>query len=251
MIYQAHRGVSTEYPENTMPAFEAAIEQGYAYIETDPLVTKDGVTVLLHDKTLNRTCRNVDGSALSEQIELSRLTYAEALNFDAGVAFNAEFRGTQIPKLADLLALAEGKDVTVKIDNRMQHFSDLELESLFSEIAQSGARVGFTSSSLAFIERVLARFPSAEIHYDGLVTDEILEELKRLVGDNKLVIWLAIDSPRTSWVKIPKATEALCKRVKEYGMLGLWILHEDSELAEAKRLGADMIETTGKLKPER
>ena len=62
MNFQAHRGVSTEYPENTMPAFIAAVEQGYTYIETDPLVTKDNVCVLMHDKTLNRTCRNDDGS---------------------------------------------------------------------------------------------------------------------------------------------------------------------------------------------
>jgi len=46
MNFQAHRGVSTEYPENTMPAFIAAVEQGYTYIETDPLVTKDGLVAL-------------------------------------------------------------------------------------------------------------------------------------------------------------------------------------------------------------
>ena len=249
MIYQAHRGVSTEYPENTMPAFEAAIEQGYAYIETDPLVTRDGVTVLMHDKTLNRTCRYDDGSELGEKIYACDLTYAEALNFDAGVYFASSFKGTRIPKLAELLSFAEGKDVTVKIDNRMQNFADHELESLFSDIEGSSARVGFTSSNLSFIRKVLARFADAEIHYDGLVTEEILKELKSIVGKNKLVIWLAIDSPNTSWVKIPRATDALCATVKQYGMLGLWILHEDPELVEAKRLGADIIETTGRLKP--
>ena len=40
MLFQAHRGVSTEYPENTMPAFEAAWTQGYQIIETDPLFPK-------------------------------------------------------------------------------------------------------------------------------------------------------------------------------------------------------------------
>ena len=133
MIYQAHRGVSTEYPENTMPAFLAAIEQGYTYIETDPLVTRDGVTVLLHDKTLNRTCRNVDGSALSEQIELSRLTYAEALNFDAGVAFNAEFRGTHIPKLAELLGMDkfEKSDLSVDIEYKKEIDAGTEIKFTF------------------------------------------------------------------------------------------------------------------------
>ena len=251
MIYQAHRGVSTEYPENTMPAFEAALREGYTYIETDPLVTRDGVTVLLHDKTLNRTCRNGDGSELIEKLSLSDLTYEEALAYDAGVAFDAKFRGTRIPKLSELLLLAEGKDVTVKIDNRIQNFGEDELESLFSTVELSSARVGFTSSSLAFIKRLLLRFPDAEIHYDGLVTEETLRELGALVGDNRLVVWLAIESPNTAWVKIPKATRELCELVKHYALLGLWILHEDAELETAKALGADIIETTGRLKPEK
>ncbi len=54
MLYQAHRGVQKEYPENTMAAIRAAKEQGYDIIEIDPAVTKDGVIVLMHDDTINR-----------------------------------------------------------------------------------------------------------------------------------------------------------------------------------------------------
>ena len=59
---QAHRGVSAECPENTMPAFITAIEQGYNAIETDVMATKDNVLVLHHDATINRTARRADGS---------------------------------------------------------------------------------------------------------------------------------------------------------------------------------------------
>ena len=65
MLYQAHRGVGTEYPENTMPAFRAAVEQGYALIELDPCFTLDGQCAILHDRTLNRTCRTASGAASS------------------------------------------------------------------------------------------------------------------------------------------------------------------------------------------
>ena len=51
MLYQAHRGVQKEYPENTMASIRAAKEQGYDIIEIDPAVTKDGVLVLMHDDT--------------------------------------------------------------------------------------------------------------------------------------------------------------------------------------------------------
>jgi glycerophosphoryl diester phosphodiesterase len=74
MFVQAHRGVSTEYPENTMPAFEASYLQGYPIIEFDPLFTADGECVAFHDMTVNRTCRNADGSVIEEKIRVEDLT---------------------------------------------------------------------------------------------------------------------------------------------------------------------------------
>lgn len=47
---QAHRGVSTEAPENTLEALRTAVEQGYFSAEIDISVTRDGQFVLLHDK---------------------------------------------------------------------------------------------------------------------------------------------------------------------------------------------------------
>jgi glycerophosphoryl diester phosphodiesterase len=52
----AHRGGASDAPENTMPAFEYAINLGYHYIETDVQVTSDGVLVAFHDYNLKRTC---------------------------------------------------------------------------------------------------------------------------------------------------------------------------------------------------
>ena len=69
MQVEAHRGVSSESPENTLPAIELAIKQGYHMIEIDPDVTKDHRIVLLHDHHLKRTARTKDGEKAPEGLQ--------------------------------------------------------------------------------------------------------------------------------------------------------------------------------------
>ena len=83
----AHRGGASEAPENTLPAFQNAVDLGYRYLETDVQVTADGVVVAFHDDDLQRTC-NRPG-------KISELPWSEVAT--------ARVAGKEpIPRLADL-----------------------------------------------------------------------------------------------------------------------------------------------------
>jgi glycerophosphoryl diester phosphodiesterase len=110
----AHRGGAGEAPENTLPAFEAAVALGYRYLETDVHLTRDGVLLAFHDGSLDR---------LTDRVErIGDLSLAEVREADAGYAFTTDggltypFRntGVVIPTLEELLT--RWNDVSVNID---------------------------------------------------------------------------------------------------------------------------------------
>lgn len=251
VLLQAHRGVSTEYPENTMSAFYAAVLQGYEVIELDPGVTKDGKFVTLHDRTINRTGRHADGSAIEEEIDISDITYEEASKYDYGICFSNKFRGEKLPLLSEALDLAVKYDKLVKIDNKFRKFSPEDMEKFFDLLSNYIDNIAFTCYDMGMVSMVLERFPDAEIHYDGLIEDDTLEELSRLIKPEKLTVWVPYECDMTSWVKVPFANEALCSKIKKYAKLGVWILSENEDLDVAAKWGADIVETTGKLKHDR
>ena len=105
----AHRGASKAAPENTLPAFEAAIESGADYIELDVQLTSDGELVVFHDEKLDRT---TDGQGI-----LSKYTYEQLQQLSAGSWFGdgVEFADTKIPLLSEVLDLT-GDDIMLNIE---------------------------------------------------------------------------------------------------------------------------------------
>jgi len=91
----AHRGFNTIAPENSMPAFGAAVAMGADEIEFDLWWTKDGEIVSIHDKTLERVS---DGEGI-----VYEHTYEELLNYDFGFKHGEKFKGMKILKFEDIL----------------------------------------------------------------------------------------------------------------------------------------------------
>ena len=100
----AHRGCwSKIVPENSVPAVTRAARHGYEGIECDVKLTKDGKMVIMHDKTINRTCRNADDySKISGKVLVSDLTLKELRENYVLASSNPEYR-TPIPTLEEIL----------------------------------------------------------------------------------------------------------------------------------------------------
>ena len=90
----AHRGASSHAPENTLAAFQLAIDQGAKAIELDVQLTQDQEVVVFHDIHLNRT---TDGSGRVKDLRLSAIK-----SFNAGTAFYPAYQSEKIPTLTEL-----------------------------------------------------------------------------------------------------------------------------------------------------
>lgn len=110
----AHRGASIELPENTLPAFQRAVELGVDGIELDVHLSTDGVPVVIHDSTVDRTTDRTG--------DVSSFSAAELSTFDAG-------DGAGIPSLAEVFDLV-GDQLHVDIEVKDTGAADAVLELL-------------------------------------------------------------------------------------------------------------------------
>lgn len=97
----AHRGYSAEAPENTIPAFEAAIANLTDYVELDVQELKDGTVVVMHDSNFKRV------GGLKKNVW--EVEYDDIKELDVGKWFSEEFEGTTIPTLEEVLELSKGR----------------------------------------------------------------------------------------------------------------------------------------------
>jgi glycerophosphoryl diester phosphodiesterase len=109
----AHRGGSLEAPENTLAAFRHAIEVGAKYVELDVQMSKDGVLVVIHDDTLDRTTSGTG--------PVGEHTYDELEKLDAGSHFAPDYSKETIPTLRSVLELCAKAGVGVVIEIKSPH----------------------------------------------------------------------------------------------------------------------------------
>jgi glycerophosphoryl diester phosphodiesterase len=125
-----HRGYSVRYPENTLPAFEAAKTFGATTVEADIVLSADGEPVVLHDASVDRT---TDRQGFAAELSLARI---RAL--DAGARSDARFAGTKIPTLAELLDWAKRDDMGLVIEIKEAERPDLAVDLVAGLLEATG-----------------------------------------------------------------------------------------------------------------
>lgn len=111
-IVIAHRGYREAAPENTLPAFRLGVLANADLVELDYYHSADGVPIVFHDSTLNRTTDA--GSRWNQQkIPVSSKSLAELRELDAGAWFGPLFKGVGIPTLDESLDLIQAGAITL------------------------------------------------------------------------------------------------------------------------------------------
>ena len=208
-----HRGYSSDAPENTLPAYILSYHKGFRYVECDISFTSDGVPVLLHDSTIDRTS---NGSG-----NISSLTFDQVRSYDFGSWKSAEYEGTKIPSLAEFLTLCRNLGLHPYLELKSNgNYTDAQIQSIVDLVEQYGLKgnVSYISFSKSFLNVVSNYDPCARLGYVvSSITSTVISEATALrSGKNEVFL---DSSSYTS------AAIALCKG----GSLPLEVWTVDSE----------------------
>ncbi len=160
----AHRGASAYAPENTMAAFQKAIELFADGIEFDVKCTRDGEMVIIHDQTLDRT---TDGTGKVIENNLDELR-----GLDAGSSFSVEFKGEKIPLLSEVLEEFSNKCL---LNIELTNYSSIR-DGLAEKVATLVKKMGnqesvffssFHPNNLIVCKRILPTVPVALLALPG------------------------------------------------------------------------------------
>ncbi len=100
-----HRGANKYAPQNTLPAFERAVEIGTDGFETDVHITKDGEIAICHNYTIDETSTGKG--------KIAEMTLSQLKKFDFGSYFSKKFEGTEMPTLDEFLSFVETTDIEI------------------------------------------------------------------------------------------------------------------------------------------
>ena len=226
----AHRGASGYAPENTLAAVKKALEIGVDRLEIDVQQTLDGVVVVLHDKTLDRTT-NAKG-------KVGKMTFSEFKNVKAYGDFEAEFPNETIPTLEQVFELMDGSTefvIEIKAGNKTYPGIEDNVAKLIKKYkAEKWALVhSFNDKVLKHLHKhhPEIRLQKLFVSYSGgLMLDFKLHAVKLSKYDFVEAFGISLSGTNA---KLVEKAHALGKQVH------VWTVNKDEDMQRMIKLGVD------------
>lgn len=223
----AHRGASGYAPENTLEAFELAVQQQADGVELDVQMSRDGELVVIHDETIDRVC---DGTG-----DVRGYTLSELKGFHANRAF-PQYKNAKIPTLREVYELLKdtGLTVNVELKTSMIFYPGIE-EKVLEETAAMGMeeRVWYSSFNHYTLRRIKALNPRAKtgmLYGDGIYR---AAEYGKSLGVDAL-------HPALYHLQYPDLAEDCRKKNLK---VHVWTVNEPSHIRGALQWGVDAVIT--------
>lgn len=189
-----HRGFNRFAPENTLPAYAMTKKAGFDSLEADLDFTSDGIPVMLHDGSINRTARNSDGTTIDSTINIGSITYEQALTYDFGIWKSAKYAGTKIPTLEQTLLLCKRLGLELWLDIKIP-FTDAQAELVANIVKGTGMsdHIIFMCGYITTLEKMEAVFPKATLltgltGYTEEAVSSTIESVNALKTDDNNVL---------------------------------------------------------------
>ncbi len=216
---QGHRGARGLYPENTLPAFKAAMDHGMTTIELDTVLTKDKQLIIHHDDNLNPEICKWSNGANVESLPVKNFTVAELKELDCGSLKNSRFPeqtlvpGTKLSTLKEFFQYVKNYESEKKVTKPFLY----NIETKLNEKDYSNEEV------LDYARVMVNTIEEAKVVKQATVQSfvlEVLPEIKKLNSEistsalfvptkwEYLLLSLGIESPRNTIIEKTKEVKA-------------------------------------------
>lgn len=228
IIRIAHRGASGNghAPENTLAAFQMAIDMGVDGVECDVHCTKDGQVVVIHDYDLDRTTDSKGA--------IKYLTLNEVKTADAGSWVDPRFAGQRVPTLSEVLKLTKGK-ITTLIEIKQENIADKVISEI--EDAKAEAEVVIISFSKDTLKDAQSINPKIQRAF--------LESGRKAVKKHSKILELIQQAAEVGGALDLASRMITPQLVKESHQRGInvwaWTVDDEAEMRELADMGVDAI----------
>lgn len=185
-----HRGFNVVAPEESRSAYLLSKQNGYHHWEGDINWTKDNVPMMIHDLTINRTARNLDGSQISGTVNITDLNYADLAKYDFGIVKGNRYKGEPLLSFEELVKLARYNDIFLHIEFKYE-FTQEQVQTLHNIVVKYNMldRIGWQAFNWDNLKPMMKLEPNGQYELlGGDVTDDYFTKMSALKTDTNTII---------------------------------------------------------------